>query len=241
MEWLLRFAQTDLSRLSKRDWENLVFEISCFMQYAGRHAETDEAREFYCLKKWDGKPYSSKTLEGLQSVATLHHQSNVLCGAFSLQPSLPNQENVLDLHSQIKNMLLEIMDRGVLVFQRPHTTQYLERWSGKYGPPAKGNPPLVRSITLAETPPHLFIIHAHGCLEQFAGKLSRCPECSTVFLLGRTNKMYCSLRCQNRVATRRNRNTPPDRLGKRGRPKGSGKEAIKTKPTKTPSGKRRPS
>lgn len=241
MEWLLRFVQTDLSRLSKGDWENLAFEIACFMQYAGPHAETDEAREFYCLKKWDGKPYSSKNLEGSPAIATLRHHVNILRDAFSLQPSLPNQKDLLALHSQVKNMLFEIMDRGVFVFQRPHTTQYLERWPGKYGPPEKAIPSLIRSITLAETPPDLFIIHAYDYLEQFAEKLAKCPECSTVFLLERTNKKYCSLQCQTRVATRRNRNTPPDRVGKRGRPKGSGKQAMKAKHTKALSGKRRPS
>ena len=71
-------------------------------------------------------------------------------------------------------------------------------------------------------------------LGHFSKDLRRCPECQKRFLSGRYNQVFCGVRCQNRVAARKSRATPPDRVGKRGRPaKAAGKIQKQKAKTKT--------
>jgi len=71
-------------------------------------------------------------------------------------------------------------------------------------------------------------------LGHFSKDLRRCPECQKRFLARRYNQVFCGVRCQNRVAARKSRATPPDRVGKRGRPvKAAGKIQKQKAKTKT--------
>lgn len=72
-------------------------------------------------------------------------------------------------------------------------------------------------------------------LGHFSKDLWRCPECQKRFLARRYNQVFCGVRCQNRVAARKSRATPPDRVGKRGRPaKAAGKIQKQKAKTQTP-------
>lgn len=57
----------------------------------------------------------------------------------------------------------------------------------------------------------------------FAEKIRSCrePTCKNLYIAKRVDQLFCTVKCQNRLAARRARNTPPERIGKRGRPLGS--------------------
>jgi len=52
-------------------------------------------------------------------------------------------------------------------------------------------------------------------LEVCGGLVNRCPECDAFFLAERTNKMYCSIPCQNLVTSRRFREKQKTERSKR--------------------------
>jgi hypothetical protein len=83
----------------------------------------------------------------------------------------------------------------------------------------------VESLFYIHTPTPLdaFEITSMLLLGKFYRSLRRCKDqsCQKWFLPSRTDQRYDSRRCVNRAMTRRHRKTPPDRIGKRGRPKGS--------------------
>jgi len=56
-------------------------------------------------------------------------------------------------------------------------------------------------------------------LEIHGPALTECPGCSRVFLADRSNKDYCDPLCRNRTYMRLKRRVPPERFGKRGRPR----------------------
>ena len=70
-------------------------------------------------------------------------------------------------------------------------------------------------------------------LSECAHRIRRCPECAKAFLATRSNQRYCLPSCQIRVASRKYLGTPPERLGKRGRPSKKDMAALKLK-TKKP-------
>lgn len=81
-------------------------------------------------------------------------------------------------------------------------------------------------LIFEDTPDALLVTDVTFFFEGLFRKLRRCPECQKIFLRRRKDKGFCSKPCQVRVAVRRLRNTPPDRIGKRGRPP----KSLKTSP-----------
>ncbi len=73
------------------------------------------------------------------------------------------------------------------------------------------------------SPYELFLTLLHLLAAKFSSKLRQCSAvtCQKWFLAKRTNKFFHTRRCTNREMARRHRKTPPDRIEKRGRPKGS--------------------
>jgi len=224
-EWLLRFSQTDLEVLNEKDLKNLFYEVACFVKF--KCGEALQANDFVqpnlCLKNWGGRFYSqTDNLQNNHSTASIRHAISVYHDAFFLQPSLPRKEDLQTLQDQTRGALTSLIDRHSLILQQPGSTQYFLRYPQSH---------TFSSVVLADSPQDLFMIHFLEFLKECGQALSKCPGCLMIFY-GRTNKTYCSLKCQSREATRRFRGTPPDRIGKRGRPKGSTKKkAIPQTPT----------
>ena len=234
MEWLLRFAQQDLFRLSGGDWENLAFELACFVQYGGSHAETDTSLFDLpiSIKNWNGALFSKKTppVESC-SPQDLLLVSKICLDGFMLQPSLPARADIGTLQAETKAFLVDFVDKKTTTCLRPTAREFLVYWHDKDPELA-----LVQSLILVDSTHDLFKLHAFKYLKQFIRNLARCPECQSIYLATRSDKKFCSTRCQMRVAMRRSRNVPPERKGKTGRPKGSTKQQSlkgkKSQPTK---------
>jgi len=86
---------------------------------------------------------------------------------------------------------------------------------------------------IVETPVDAFKFILIYLLGNFHKDITRCAECMKVFIARRYNQAYCSTRCQNRVAARKRRATPPDRVGKRGRPAKAAGKIIQKQKAKT--------
>lgn len=81
-----------------------------------------------------------------------------------------------------------------------------------------------RKYISAKSPLIVFEYHLSDILTKFALLILQCPECKTIFLASRKNKQFCSVRCQSRLNMRKYRGTPLERVGKRGRPPGTGRK-----------------
>lgn len=210
-EWLLRFAQADLKNLSEGDWRNLAYEIACFIEYKYGDAlnETGFPEEAWCRKNWEGKPYCSKDpFKESLSTAGIQHAIEVYRDAFRLQPSLPNIDEICLLQSQARDAFNGIVEKNSLALRCPSPDLFFLRFP-------KSN--ISQLVTLADSPFDLFTNHLIEYLKQFHKGLARCPECRLIFW-GRSNRTFCSQKCQNRVAVRRFRGIPAERKGKVGRP-----------------------
>ena len=64
-------------------------------------------------------------------------------------------------------------------------------------------------------------------LEIHAPRLRLCTSCRARFLANRRGQRFCSLRCQSLFNMRKYRGTPPERIGKRGRPPKKSKHLTK--------------
>ena len=65
----------------------------------------------------------------------------------------------------------------------------------------------------------LSFLHGLACsLAIHAAGIRRCSGCQTRFLANRRDQHFCSVRCLSRFNMRKYRGTPPERIGKRGRP-----------------------
>ena len=56
-------------------------------------------------------------------------------------------------------------------------------------------------------------------LQRYGDRISRCPCCSQLFFRSRSDKEACSSSCRSKQNIRKRRKTPPERFGKRGRPR----------------------
>lgn len=70
--------------------------------------------------------------------------------------------------------------------------------------------PKTRLLSFLQGLACLLAIHAAG--------IRRCSGCEARFLANRRDQHFCSVRCLSRLNMRKYRGTPPERIGKRGRP-----------------------
>lgn len=63
-----------------------------------------------------------------------------------------------------------------------------------------------------------FVYHLARLFEAYADRIRQCPGCNIIFPSDRINQNYCTVKCQSRHYMQKYRDTPPERIGKRGRP-----------------------
>ena len=101
--------------------------------------------------------------------------------------------SALSLYADTGRMAF-LIDKGWLTVVRPH-------------------PPVLLTEQLESN----FFHQAAHVASPFGERVKRCGSCAKVFLAGRTDKRFCSNRCQAKHYVREERGTPPERFGKRGR------------------------
>ncbi len=202
MEWALRFGQEDLSALSEENLRDLRYEIAIFAQVGPQGMErplpqgtTTQDWSWRLREKGEVAPW-----EPAEKEIELRR--------------LPPLEALKELHDGIVQHVDELIRTGRTEFPRT-SGKLVIQYSDDHDCAVNYFHPLMSKEDTRENAFWSFFAHL---LTSRAHRIRRCTECRRVFLAGRRNQHYCTVRCQSRVASRKYRNTPPDRVGKRGRP-----------------------
>ncbi len=214
--WLARFARTDLESLSTGQWTDLLYEVACLSEY---QYQTKTAALLWqhaiTLKDWQGNWRYKDEDELVARFVQILDKRGQPIGALDVPPvpppcELPPRDAVTALQRQVRAALVSLQENHSVSWMLPpiHLTVGAFRETDE-------------NVVLgtAESPQVLFTYNLALLLVQNAVRIRRCADCTQRFFADRKNKAYCSPRCQSRAGTRRWRTTPPDRIGKRGRPR----------------------
>ena len=175
---------------------------------------------------WEGLPCITRSPEdknlSLGGVRTLLGQVEGRAGL--LYSRLPSEDQVSSLQAELRTIIGRLADKQGVVFFMPAIARVVLPW-----PKVEELPEYTQTVVMADSPEDLFRLAAQEHLIPVMTNVFRCPECQRIFLRGRKDQGFCSKTCQVRVGVRRLRNTPPDRIGKRGRPLGSSNKNITRK------------
>lgn len=223
MRWILEFAKKELSSLSEGQWSDLRYEVESLARY-GITVEGLERSDLTGNEQWPLEPrndYENRPGDIPESVTG--------ADAWLLQ-HLPSQETITALQANVRDMIERILDSERISLPLPSNTEY----HVLYVPQEDRG---YRYLSVKERPA-AFLCNLLPLLEQYIGRIRRCPGCQAVFLADRRDQAFCQTKCQSLVNMRRYRGTTPERYGKRGRPpKPSGFK--KEQKEKSPRGRRK--
>jgi hypothetical protein len=188
MRWVLSFVHRDLKKISQGDWLNLRYEITAFVRFGPSRIPIDRRRSKIALTEWVSAP----------------------AGWADIGSSLafPQDREIRRMQSYASGQLSSLRDEGFAYFNLGQTKLRVSNLRGLHG----NLSPKLDSAWAA------FKYHLAFLLADHPKRILKCPECNILFLRERRNQLYCSRTHQNRSASRKYRDTPYDRIGKRGRP-----------------------
>jgi hypothetical protein len=200
LRWVLEFASIDLNRCSEGGWSDCRYEVD----YVGRQGLFERTGEQpMTAPKWLDSP-DPEECEAQLSIRHIEIER------------LPSKTVVRELQREAQSFLNSIIrGEGVKIDIPPseeRLTVIREIINGE------ASTRLYRFLVL----PNLNVAFRHhllGILAEHGQALRSCPGCSTRFVADRRNKDYCNPSCRNRTYMRTKRNVPPERYGKRGRPR----------------------
>ena len=223
MGWLMRFSQMNLSELSAGQWTDLCYEINVFGDSLLPGPKGFPIQLSYGLsyRDWEGNfRCAEEDIPRLMAMASKDQR---------LPFPLPPRAKVEKLQKEVYHRLDTFLREDRCRFPLPTIDINLIRF-----------PDLDQVLTLliVDRPQKLFTYNISLLLCSHALRIRRCPECIRIFLADRKNQVYCSVRCQTRVATRKYQGISEDRKGKRGRPPKKQHETQKVQPSQSKKKKR---
>ncbi len=203
MGWLTCFSQMKLPELSTGQWTDLCYEINVFGDSVLPGTARFPILPSYGLSigDWEGNMRcAEEDIELLMQEASRNQR---------LSLRLPPRTKVEELQEEVSHLLDTFLRDDRCRLPLPKIDLNIIRF-----------PDLDQSLTqlIVVRPQELFTYNISLLICSHALRIRRCPECARIFLQDRKNQSYCSVRCQNRVASRKYLATPKDRIGKRGRP-----------------------
>ena len=203
MRWALRFASDDLDRFSEGQWSDCRYEIDVLarLEPLEGHRPSQQAMT---ARKWPNSP----------DLAEWEAQPSI---RYEELQRLPSKAIVRQLHQQVNGFIDALIRRESI--EHGFSAPPRERLTFIEG---VINGEKTQWPYLSLEMPDLSAIFRHRLFEVFKAyclALRKCPGCPTRFLADRRNKDYCSSACRNRAYMRVKRNVPPERFGKRGRPR----------------------
>ncbi len=178
MRWLIKFAQTDLTRLSEGQWSDLAAEVQVFTRRGppvriGRSTTRIRASFMWSIVV----PKDQKAKEHKFTLVTQPSREQIgflqKWASFSLDCIAKG--GVVQVNAGI--MLINI-------FTSP--------------PPGQGH----LSIS-TDSPKTAFGFHFAHLMAEYVKRLRHCAECRNLFLAERRNQRYCATRCLTRATQRR--------------------------------------
>ncbi len=227
MQRILSWVRCDLSALSQGDWFNLRYEIAIFVQ-TGPLGLKVPIRQGTTQKDWSWR-LRKKGVDVPDETPEKEIQ----------QRRLPSAEAVQELLDGVGRHLEELIQTGETGFPQPKATLRVLHLKEQDRVASL----LLPDLTEEDTRENAFWFYFANLLTLYAYRIRRCPEsghpkCQSIFLADRRNQEYCGVRCRSRVASRQYRGTPPDRIGKQGRPSKKEMEERKRKRRKLLAGRR---
>jgi len=185
MVWLLKFLQTDLSKLGPTNFDPLRYELASFV--------------------WHGPPELPRINLAVAKPWQTHVYDRL---------SIPSLKEAAAVQTYVRNLLDEFMQEGKLSYRIPAMTKFIARVPRfvKAGKHSHIDPTLPDTFWMASSVRDALIYYFDRLLDRFALNLYRCPShdrygnvCRKIFLSSRHDQKYCSKRCENRINARRYR------------------------------------
>jgi hypothetical protein len=173
MGWILNFAQRDLEPLVPSEWNLLAFEVAAF------------AFQFP-VSAW-----GNLSQEDVWSVRLFHGEQHLVA-------SLPSRKEGQELRTMLLSHLNQFVSTKSLSVSIPKLTIEIdvERL------PQLDRPIVSAVVKMDRVAKRFEYCFAH-LLAHHAPNVRRCQECSRIFLAKRHDQIYCTSRCQTRVASRK--------------------------------------
>jgi len=114
-----------------------------------------------------------------------------------------------EVHTLVRKHIFELVEKGATSFPEVALQFTLKR-------------SLERNIAFVEnqlSSSNALALKVLGLLRDQGPLLRRCPGCTTIFLANRRDQQFHDNHCRMKNYMAKKRNTPPDRIGKRGRPR----------------------
>jgi hypothetical protein len=226
--WFLRFSRMKLESLSLGEWLNLTYEIARLgeFQYQPQTRErswwpTITVHNWYGMDHTQSLSFSDKnTLKAIHAQLASPLMTRTTARKLSkpdISPfcsarnacTLPDRNTITTLQDHVRQHLQQLIDDGSTIFKIPPAL---------LGIATNTDSDDASIMEYADSPQAIFEGNLALILSKTAVRLRSCRECHFTFYADRRGKQYCSSRCQSRAGTRRYRNTPPERVGKLGRP-----------------------
>lgn len=202
LRWALEFASDDLSRCSEGGWSDRRYEVD-YVARMGPFGNSKTPEQPSAAATWPHSPDPEEY--GSQITIRLHEIER-----------LPSKSIVRELQHDTEAFLNSVLSRKSIELSIPPSRERLV---------------VTRVMVNGEacTEMHRFMIfpdlavafrhHLLGILASHGHALKRCLGCSIRFVADRSNKDYCTPACRNRSYMRKINEVPPERYGKRGRPR----------------------
>lgn len=230
MEWFLKFIQTDLGDLSSGDWINLRWDIECFtimgdsLELGLDYSKKNEISEVELddIFNWPDEtdPTSEESRCAVPSNNTvIHIQKIVLAHVKNLLDNNKTTILIPELKITINKGSHKYIDAVKKAIGEDLLLEDADTFTEVESIPKETYVDIVITSTTAKTPLIIFEYYLSSMLAKYALRIAECPECKIIFLSNRKDQRFCTTRCQSRLTMRKIRNTPPERMNKRGRPK----------------------
>ena len=178
MKRLLQFCGSDLESLSIGDRNNLYFELAYFSVFGARGSQPVS-------------PFS------LLIYGTTRHEARWATKAFGSY-TIPNLNEATKLQQDARKIIDELIEEGSTSIRLPASEFEL-------GKDPKRRVGYLRVVH--DHPRNAFLYHFIPLVFALATWIKRCKRdgCTRRYLAVRQKQLYCSLRCQSRIATQRYR------------------------------------
>lgn len=189
LRWLLRFAWTDLSKLSEGQWLDFEEEFHEFLRYAPPASRKK-------ITKWPRPPEMTSFISEWSALRGLAEESQANLRAWL--------ERLMQTHElEFDPMPLTLRLRRLRYFVDSDVVKDSKL-------PEQGG---LESIF--QNAHQVFAYLVAHILAAHCGRLRRCTECQIIFLVDRRQQVFCSSRCLNKVTQRRWRANQPKKTRKK--------------------------
>lgn len=203
MGWLTWFSQVKLSELSTGQGTDLGYEINLFGDSFLTGPDRFPILPSYGLSvlDWEGNLRCAEEEIPLMMKKLSRNERFPI--------PLPSHAKVEGLQKKAYRLLNTFLRNDMCRMPLPKIEINIKRFP---------DTDQLETQLIVNRPLELFTYNISLLVCTHALRIRRCPECIRIFLADRKNQLYCSVRCQTRVATRKYQGISEDRKGKRGRP-----------------------